>query len=49
MLTDLLPEDDQHDIGCEGFGKFDFVTGPAAQAADQRKAYRQSIMIYQVM
>ena len=19
MLTDLLPEDDQHDIGCEGF------------------------------
>ena len=22
MLTDLLPEDDQHDIGCEGFGDF---------------------------
>ena len=24
MLTDLPPEDDQHDIGCEGFGKFCF-------------------------
>ena len=22
MLTDLLPEDDQHDIGCEGFLQF---------------------------
>ena len=35
MLADLLPEDDQHDIGCEGFENFDFVKGPAAQAADQ--------------
>ena len=42
MLTDLLPEDDQHDIGCEGFGDFDFVKGAAAQAADQRKSYRQT-------
>ena len=35
MLTDLLPEDDQHDIACEGFWNFDFVKGEAAQAADQ--------------
>ena len=42
MLTDLLPEDDQHDIACEGFGKFDFVKGEAAQATDQRKGYRQT-------
>ena len=41
MLTDLLPEDDQHDIACEGFGNFDFVKGEAAQAADERKSYRQ--------
>ena len=41
-LTDLLPEDDQHDIGCEGFGNFGFVKGPAAQAADQRKNHRQT-------
>ena len=41
MLTDFLPEDDQHDIACEGFGNFDFVKSDAAQAADQRKAYRQ--------
>ena len=41
MLTDLMPEDDQHDIACEGFGNFDFVKGDAAQAADQRKVYRQ--------
>ena len=25
MLTDLLPEDDQHDIACEGLGNCDFV------------------------
>ena len=42
MLTGLLPEDDQHDIACEGFVNFDFVKGEAAQAADQRKSYRQS-------
>ena len=42
MLIDLLPEDDQHDIACEGFGNFDFVKGEAAQAADQRKIYRQT-------
>ena len=42
MLTDLLPEDDQHDIGCEGFGNLGFVKGAAAQAADQRKGYRQT-------
>ena len=41
MLTDLLPEDDQHDIACEGFGNFGFVKGEAAQAADERKSYRQ--------
>ena len=41
MLTDLLPEDDQHDIACEGFGNFDFVKGEVAQAADERKSYRQ--------
>ena len=41
MLIDLLPEDDQHDIACEGFGNFDFVKGEAAQATDQRKGYRQ--------
>ena len=42
MLTVLLLEDDQHDIGCEGFGNFDFVKGAGAQAADQRKSYRQT-------
>ena len=42
MLTDLLPEDDQHDIACEGFVNCDFVKGEAAQAADQRKSYRQT-------
>ena len=42
MLTDLLPEDNQHDIACEGFGNYDFVKGEVAQAADQRKAYRQT-------
>ena len=42
MLTDLLPEDAQHDIACEGFGNSDFVKGAAAQAADQRKSYRQT-------
>ena len=42
MLTDLLPEDDQHDIACEGFGDSDFVKSEAAQAADQRKSYRQT-------
>ena len=41
MLTDLLPEDDQRDIACEGFGNFDTVRGEAAQAADERKSYRQ--------
>ena len=41
-LTDLWPEDDQSDIACEGFGDFDFVKGKAAQAADQRKSYRQT-------
>ena len=42
MLTDLLPEDDQHDIACEGYGNYDFVKGEVFQAADQRKAYRQT-------
>ena len=42
MLIDILPEDDQHDIGCEGFSNFDFVKGAAAQASDQRKSYRQT-------
>ena len=41
MLTDLLPEDDQHDVACEGFGNFDCVKGEAAQAADARKGHRQ--------
>ena len=41
MLTDLMPEDDQHDIACEGFGNFDFVKSDAAQTTDQRKGYRQ--------
>ena len=41
MFTDLLPEDGQHKIACEGFGDFDFVKGEAAQAADARKGYRQ--------
>ena len=49
MLTDLLPEDDQHDIACEGFSNFDFVKDEAAQAADERKGYRQDDMIDQVM
>ena len=48
MLTDLMSEDDQHDIACEGFGIFDFVKGEAAQAADDRYIGRP-IMIYQVM
>ena len=42
MLTDLLPEDDQHDIACEGFGNFDFVKGEEAQTADERRSYRQT-------
>ena len=42
MLTDLLPEDDQHGIACEGFGIFDFVKDDAAQAADEGKSYRQT-------
>ena len=42
MLTDLLPEDDKSDIACECFGNFDFVKLDAAQAADQRKGYRQT-------
>ena len=42
MLTDLLTEDDQHNIACEGFGNLDFVKGAAAQAADQRQGYRQT-------
>ena len=42
MLTDLLPEDDQFDIACEGFGNSDFVKGEAAQGADPRKGYRQT-------
>ena len=41
MLTHLLPEDDQRDIACEGFGNFDVVKGGAAQTADERKSYRQ--------
>ena len=43
MLTDLLPEDDQHDIACKGFVNFGFVKdeGPA-QTADERKGYRQT-------
>ena len=39
MLTDLLPEDDQHDVACEGFGNFDCVK-PAD--GDDRKGYRQA-------
>jgi len=42
MLTDLLPEDDQNDIACEGFGNFDLVKDAAGQAADERKSYRQT-------
>ena len=42
MLTDLMPEDDQSDIACEGFGSFDFVKGDAAQTTDERKSHRQS-------
>ena len=42
MLTDLLPEDDQHYIACEGFGNFDFVNEGPAQTADERKGYRQT-------
>ena len=40
MLTDLMPDDDQHDISCEGFGNFDFVKSEEAQPSD-RKGYRQ--------
>ena len=42
MLTDLLLEHDQHDIGCEGFRTFGSVKGAAAQAGDQRKNHRQT-------
>ena len=42
MLSDLLHEDDHHDVGCEGFGNSDFAKGATAQAADQRKGYRQT-------
>ena len=43
VLTDLLPEDDQSDIACEGSGNFYSVKiDPAAQAADPRKGYRQT-------
>ena len=34
MLTDLMPEDEQHDIACEGFGNYDFVKGVVAQEND---------------
>ena len=49
MLTDLMPEGDQHDIACGGFGNFDFVKGEAAQANDDRSATERMVMIYQVM
>ena len=41
MLTDLMPEDDQHGIACEGFCNFDFVESEEAQPSDDRKGYRQ--------
>ena len=43
MLTNILPEDDQSDIACEGFENSEVVkdAGPA-QAADPRKGYRQT-------
>ena len=40
MLTDLMPEDDQNDIACEGFGNFDEKA--TDETADERKSYRQS-------
>ena len=49
MLTDLLPEDDQSDIACEGFGDFVFVEGEATEDGDNRKSYRQTCMIDQAM
>ena len=42
MLTDLLPEDEQSDIACEGFGNYDLVRLPEAQGDDKRKGYRQT-------
>ena len=42
ILTDLLPEDDQRDIACEGFKSFGFVKSEVAHAAGERKSYRQT-------
>ena len=39
MLIDLLPEDDQHDVACEGFGNYAYVRSPDG---DERKGYRQT-------
>ena len=42
MLTDLLPEGEQHDFACEGFCNFDYVETPEGQSGDQRNGYRQT-------
>ena len=41
-LIDLLPEDDQSDIACEGFCNFDSAKGADAHGDDKRKGYRQT-------
>ena len=48
VLTDLLPEDDQHDIGCEGFRNFDFVKAQLPKLLANKKITGKPIMTYQV-
>ena len=49
MLTDPLPEDDQHDIACEGFGNYDYVRSPESQMLTNAKVIDRQIMMYQAM
>ena len=45
MLSGLLPEDDQSDMICEGFGNLGFVKGEAAQDCDNRKRFHRTAYV----
>ena len=49
MLTDLLPEDDQHDIGCEGFGNLVSLKVQLPKLLTNEKVTGKPDMTYQVM
>ena len=50
MLTDLLPEDDQHDIACKGFGNLILLKmQDQPKLLTNEKVTGRPIMIYQVM